>query len=115
MSYAKQADDDTLYKTAIRIQSRAIRRCGQLLKEYQTSAKGGRPSGNGDGAGPVSQRQAAEEAGMSERQEKTASRVANVPKEDFEAAVVCPTRSHIIPALSSRARRARLGRIACGV
>ena len=28
---------------------------------------------------------------------------------------VCPTRSHIIPVLPSRARRAPLGRVACGV
>jgi len=34
-SYARQSDDDTLYKTAIRIKSRAIRRCGELLKEYK--------------------------------------------------------------------------------
>lgn len=35
-SYARQADDDTLHKTAIRIQTRAIRRCGELLKTFQT-------------------------------------------------------------------------------
>jgi AbiEi antitoxin C-terminal domain len=32
-SYARQADDDSLRKTADRIQARAIRRCGELLKE----------------------------------------------------------------------------------
>lgn len=41
-SYARQADDDTLRKTADRIQARAIRRCGELLKEIKPS-NGGRP------------------------------------------------------------------------
>ena len=84
-SYGRQADDDTLHKMAIRIQSRAIRRCGQLLKEYQ--APGVRTDKPGDGDGPRSQRQAAEEAGMSERQEKTASRVASIPGAEFNAVV----------------------------
>ena len=80
-SYAKQADDDSLHKTAIRIQSRAIQRCGELLREYNKGV--GRPKENRAGTGPISQRAAAEEAGMSKRQEKTAVRVANIPKEEF--------------------------------
>src|SRR5262245_29355236 len=32
-SYAKQAEDDTLLKMAKRIQARAVRRAGELLKE----------------------------------------------------------------------------------
>lgn len=38
-SYAKQADDDTLRKQADRIQARAVRRCGELLKQFD--GKGG--------------------------------------------------------------------------
>ena len=57
-SYARQADDDTLYKTAMRIQARAIRRSGELLQEFQTGSKGGRPRRNGTGAGTVSARSA---------------------------------------------------------
>ncbi len=34
-SYAKQANDDTLHKMAVRIQARAIRRCGELLKQHE--------------------------------------------------------------------------------
>lgn len=86
-SYAKQADDDELYKLARRIQGRAVRRAGELLKTFQTGPKGGRPSVNGVGTGPVSQRDAAEEAGMSKRQEKAAVRVANIPEADFNEAV----------------------------
>ena len=33
-SYARMADDDTLYNMARRIQGRAIRRAGELLKQY---------------------------------------------------------------------------------
>ncbi len=86
-SYAKQADDKTLQQFALRIQSRAIRRCGELLQTFQTGPQGGRPKKNTDGSDGVSQRQAAEAAGMSVRQELTAVRVANVPADDFEAAL----------------------------
>lgn len=84
-SYAKQADDDTLRKHADRIQARAIRRCGELLKQF--NSKGGRPSETNDAtvtSFPTSQREAAEQAGISERQRVTAVRVANVPAETFE-------------------------------
>jgi hypothetical protein len=85
-SYARQADDDSLQKFALRIQSRAIRRAGELLQEFQTGPQGGRPKNSG-GAPTVSQRQAAAGAGMSKDQEVQAVRVANVPAEDFEALV----------------------------
>ena len=55
------------------IQARAVRRAGQLLKEFQTSPQGGRPGGNGAGGDTVSQRQAAAAAGMSKDQEVTAA------------------------------------------
>ncbi|HEV8449319.1 MAG TPA: hypothetical protein VGQ44_21020 [Gemmatimonadaceae bacterium] len=85
-SYAKQADDDTLHRLATRISSRAIRRAGELLKTFQSA--GGRPPKTTNGAdGSYSQRKAADDAGMSERQELTAVRVANVPADEFEALV----------------------------
>lgn len=80
-SYAKQADDDSLRRLADRIQARAVRRCGELLKQYDGR---GRPAENKDGAVPISQRAIAGQAGMSERQIKTAVRVANVPADKFE-------------------------------
>jgi hypothetical protein len=86
-SYAKQADDPTLHNFATRISARAIRRCGELLQQFQTGPDGGRPKGNGTGNDTVSQREAAAHAGMSKRQEVTAVRVASVPTEEFEAAV----------------------------
>lgn len=89
-SYARQADDDSLEKLALRIRARATRRAGELLKTFQNQKAGLKNVGNGArgvGTGPTSQREAAEAAGMSERQEKTAVRVANVPEADFERAV----------------------------
>jgi len=41
-SYAKQANDDQMRKMADRIQARAIRRCGELLKQVPQNS-GGRP------------------------------------------------------------------------
>ncbi len=70
--------------STVRIQARAIRRCGELLKTFDGR---GRPPENNNGAVVISQTKAAEDAGLSQRQKETAVRVANVPDEDFEAAV----------------------------
>jgi hypothetical protein len=75
---------------ADRIQARAIRRCGQLLREIAPSA-GGRPPDETpetrEGALPSSRKSAADAAGLSEHRRKTALRVANVPEDEFEEAV----------------------------
>lgn len=90
-SYARQADDDALQNMAVRIRARAIRRCGELLKEIERPEQGGRPSKiseiNGATDHPVSRRQAASDAGLSKHQQKTAIRVANVPTNHFESVV----------------------------
>jgi hypothetical protein len=103
-SYARQAKDKTLQNMAIRIQARAIRRCGELLKkiipaknQYDAKNRATASAGGGtnntqtssarDGTVPCSRKQAAEAAGLSERQRKTALRVAEVPKEEFEQKV----------------------------
>lgn len=88
-SYAKQAEDETLERTATRIRARAIRRCGELLK--QVDGRGGdRTKTDGTDSSArmsISQRALAAQAGLSERQQVTAVRVANVPQETFERAV----------------------------
>jgi hypothetical protein len=62
-------------------QARAIRRCGELLKQI--------PNGQGIRTdlelptGTVTRSQAAADAGLSERQKVTALRVANVPEAEF--------------------------------
>lgn len=81
-SYAKQAKDDGLRILADRIQARAIRRCGELLKTFDGKGNNQHSVLNG-----TTQRIAAFEAGLSKRQQVTAVRVANVPAEEFEMAV----------------------------
>lgn len=85
-SYAKQADDDEMMKMAVRVRDRAIRRAGELLKQVEP-AKNQHDAGARDGGGPSSRKDAGKNAGMSERQVKTALRVANVPEAEFERQV----------------------------
>lgn len=79
--YAKQAEDYELEKTAARIRGRAIRRAGELLAQIDRPETGGRPK-NGEGDRTVSS--AAREAGMSKHQQIQATRIANVPEDQFE-------------------------------
>ena len=81
-SYARMADDDTRRKLADRIQARAVRRCGELLK--QIDGRGGDRSKNGGAPTSALRRDVAAAAGMSKDQQVTAVRVANVPADDFE-------------------------------
>ena len=84
-SYARQADNDDLRKMADRIQARAIRRCGELLREWDGR---GRPEKNNTGADTIlSQREVGKNAGKSARQVTIATRVTNIPALEFEKAV----------------------------
>ncbi|GAC1573012.1 MAG: hypothetical protein NVS3B5_02280 [Sphingomicrobium sp.] len=86
-SYAKMADDDSLRVLADRIQARAVRRMGELLKQFDGRGDHMKKDGT---VLSLTQTHIAEKAGISERQVKTAVRVANVPEEKFEAAVEAP-------------------------
>jgi hypothetical protein len=71
-----------------RIQARAIRREGELFKQIEPAKGGDRRSDQRDAEGPLMSRKvAAEAAGISPRQMKTAIRVANLDPDEFEAAV----------------------------
>jgi hypothetical protein len=98
-SYAKQADDDELRLMADRIQARAVRRAGELLREVAPGAAG-RPK-LGQAPAPISRSQVAREAGLSRHQKQDALRVAAIPAADFEAAV----ESKRPPTVSDLARR----------
>jgi hypothetical protein len=90
-SYAKQADDPTLHKLATRIQARAVRRCGELLEQFRApGTRTDKPSGDAP-TRLQTQREVAAAAGMSKDQEVQAVRVANVPAEEFEAAIESET------------------------
>ena len=85
-SYAKQAKDEQLEKMAKRIRARATRRAGELLKQIEPAH--GANQNIRVGTDPkVTRKQAAEDAGLSERQAKNALRTANVPEDVFEEMV----------------------------
>jgi hypothetical protein len=84
-SYARQANDDELLKMAMRVHARAIERCGELLAQIPPGKTGPKLQ---EGTLPeLTRTGAADEAGLSEHQRKTALRVANVPRDEFEAAI----------------------------
>lgn len=94
-SYARQANDEELMHTAMRIKGRAVERLGALLEELEKS-KGGRPRDEkqGEAPDPVSPRQRAVSAAeISEHQAKQAQAVARFAKTDperYEAMVDAP-------------------------
>lgn len=85
-SYARQSQDEELEKLAKRIRSRAIRRCGELLKMFDGRSENAKKQ---SGVDPtlISQREAAERAGLSKDQQVQAVRMANIPEEQFEMQV----------------------------
>lgn len=87
-TYAKMAEDDFLRAMADKIQARAVRRMGEILKEIDGSTR------NKDVFAPLgkegslrTQKEVAHSAGISEHQRKQAVRIANVSAEQFELAV----------------------------
>jgi hypothetical protein len=81
-SYAKQARDEELFKTATRIRARAIDRAGELLDQYD-----GRGNKSKSAPPRTFKKNAARDAGMSKRQQRQAVNVHNVPREQFDALV----------------------------
>jgi hypothetical protein len=104
-AYGRMAKDETLYRTAHRIQARAVRRIGELLK-LEPSAQGQRNDLKDSGRLKSPRQQAASAAGLSERQVKTAQRVSNVPREDFERQI----ESENPPTLTELARQGTMPR-----
>jgi len=89
-SYARQADDDQMFNLARRIQTRAIRRAGELLKEFDGRDGRNLPDTKNRGGptfSPLTRSDVGERAGMSRDQQVTAVRVANVPESEFESSV----------------------------
>jgi hypothetical protein len=87
-SYARQANDDSLRVMAVRIQARALRRAGELLKQIPPAPGARTDLQPHDGT--VTRLKAAASAGLSDRQRVTALRVASIPEPDFDQAVESP-------------------------
>jgi hypothetical protein len=76
---------------ATRIQLRAVRRCGELLKAIALAKN----QHDARGSDPPSRTKAASNAGLSDHQRRTALRVAAVPEDEFEGPCVMATRQHV--------------------
>ena len=80
----------------IRIQARAIRRSGELLETIEPQNLSNLKQNRGVVACPsVSRTQAAREAGMSPHQQKTAMKIARIPREEFEELVDAIKQIHL--------------------
>lgn len=118
-SYARQAKDGSLLAMARRIQARAVRRCGELLQQIPRTdeatrygeAACGPPGDSTSYENTAGREKAADEAGLSERQRKTALRVAAVPAAAFDAQVEGP-RPPSITQLASQGTAPRADRVA---
>ena len=90
-SYARQSEDDQLERMAQRIRARAIRRAGELLKQIEPPEFRGNQHVAGAGDRTYQTREdAAREAGMSKHQQVQATRIANIPEQDFDEQVEGP-------------------------
>jgi hypothetical protein len=99
-------NDTALREMADRIQARAIRRAGELLLQIP-AGQGARDGKRQEGTlPPLSRTTAAPEAGLSEHQRRTALRVANVPRPEFETAVERP-RPATVTELAERGKQPR--------
>jgi hypothetical protein len=66
----------------LEIKDRAIRRCGELLRQIPPAKNQHAKAGT-----HPSRKETAQQAGLSEWQKKSALQVANVPRDEFESAV----------------------------
>lgn len=86
----RMAEDHEIIHAARRLRLYAVRKAGEILREYKRDPEKNLPQHRRDGGGPTSggdhpttQREAAEEAGFSKHQEVQARRVAQVLAEEF--------------------------------
>lgn len=99
--YAKQANDDTLLKMAMRIKLRAAKKTGELINAI--------PSGQGnnqhsEGNHPkLTRNEVAQENGISEHQQKTYQRIANIDDDEFESQV----ESEAVPTMTALAEQGK--------
>lgn len=87
-SYARQSKDNSLIAMAMRIQARAQRRCGELLKEIpEASMENLQQYRSEAGRTSATRTEIAAGAGLSRHQHITAMRLANLPQDQFNAAI----------------------------
>lgn len=104
--YAREAHDESLFNAASKIKARAIRRQGELLEAEEAKAGGGDTTRAGRTPAahqlPRSQRKAtADAAGLTDRERKTALRLARIPEAEFQKALDSPKRAPTVSALAA--------------
>jgi hypothetical protein len=117
-AYGKQVNDEELEKNAKRIRARAYQRMGQLLKEIPAAKTGPKiikkltaseTQRIADAAAETSRAHAARAARISEKRQATALQIANVPEDEFEAAVEAD-KPATVKVLAERGRKRRRSR-----
>ncbi len=87
--HASQVRDEELARSARRIQGRAVRQAGKLLREVD--GRGGHRKAKTEGdhrsSRLPSRKELAESVGLSEHQQRTATRIARIPRKAFEQAI----------------------------
>jgi hypothetical protein len=78
---------EELKNMAIRIQRRAIKQCGKLLKEIEKRHGANQNISHGGGTKVATRKEAATDAGLSKPQAATTIRVSCVPEEEFNEAI----------------------------
>ena len=86
-SYWRQTNDETMFNMAQKIRAQSYRRMGELLSEFD--ARGGDVKSkniktDASVSFDISQKQVAEDAGISERQKVTSVRLARIPEPKFK-------------------------------
>lgn len=91
--YAKQAKNEEMVRAAKRIQGRAIRKCGELLREIEAKHTGRPPEIIREVNLPnlETRKQVARDSGLSSHQQKTAVRVAAIPGAKFNELIEQPS------------------------
>jgi hypothetical protein len=83
-SYAKQAQDQSLYEMAAKIHGRAIKRVGELLAAIEKAHGANQNIKAGAHPNVQTRKEAGKDAHLSEHQQKQALRVAAIPDGEFE-------------------------------
>jgi hypothetical protein len=86
-SYGHQSRDETMIRLAVRIKERAYRRLGILAEQVERRRGANQNIGSGTGPKVLTRKAAAEAAGISKRQLRTALQVAQIPEDTFDAIV----------------------------
>jgi hypothetical protein len=100
-SYARQSGDEELEKMSKRIRTRAIRRCGELLKLFDGRNGQNLPNTKRGSDSPFSKTEMGESVGLSSDQVKQANRIANIPEREFDRQL----ESDDVPTLTALAKQ----------